>query len=120
MACVLTVDDSPSMRQLVAATLRGAGFEVVEAACGNEAFEFAKTHRVDLVLTDIHMPDMDGLSLIRALRGLPTYRFTPILTLTTESAGEMKQQGKAAGASGWIVKPFDPDQLLQALKKMIG
>lgn len=105
---------------MVAVTLRDAGYEVVEACSGDEALEFAKNRSVDLVLTDINMPNMDGLSLIRALRTLPAYRFIPILTLTTEFAGEMKEEGKAAGASGWIVKPFDPHRLLQTLKKVIG
>jgi two-component system, chemotaxis family, chemotaxis protein CheY len=120
MASILAVDDSVSMRQMISVTLKSAGYEVVQASCGQEALQLAKTRKVDLVLTDINMPNMDGLSLIRALRALPNYRFTPILTLTTESAADMKQQGKSAGATGWIVKPFNPDQLLQVLKKVIG
>jgi two-component system, chemotaxis family, chemotaxis protein CheY len=120
MACILTVDDSASMRQMISVTLKSAGYEVLQASCGQDALQMAKTRKADVVLTDINMPNMDGLSLIRALRTLPNYRFTPILTLTTESGTEMKQQGKAAGASGWIVKPFNPDQLLQVLKKVIG
>jgi two-component system, chemotaxis family, chemotaxis protein CheY len=120
MACILAVDDSVSMRQMITVTLKSAGYEVVPASCGQEALQLAKAKKVDLVLTDINMPNMDGLSLIRALRAQPSYRFTPILTLTTESGIEMKQQGKAAGATGWIVKPFNPDQLLAVLKKVIG
>jgi two-component system chemotaxis response regulator CheY len=120
MASVLAVDDSTSMRNMVSFTLKSAGYEVVEAACGQEALQIAQTRKVDLVLTDINMPNMDGLSLIKALRALPTYRFTPILTLTTESAADMKQRGKAAGATGWIVKPFNPEQLLAVMKKVIG
>jgi two-component system chemotaxis response regulator CheY len=120
MASILAVDDSMSMRQMISATLKSAGYEVLQASNGQEALQLAKTKKADLVLTDINMPQMDGISLIRALRALPNYRFTPILTLTTESDPEMKQKGKAAGASGWIVKPFNPDQLLQVLMKIIG
>jgi two-component system, chemotaxis family, chemotaxis protein CheY len=120
MACVLAVDDSVTMRQMISVTLKSAGFEVVQASCGQEALQLAKTQKVDLVLTDINMPNMDGFSLIRALRADARYRFTPILTLTTESAVEMKQKGKAAGATGWIVKPFNPDQLIAVLKRVIG
>jgi two-component system chemotaxis response regulator CheY len=105
---------------MISVTLKSAGYEVLQAACGQEALQLAKTKKADLVLTDVNMPNMDGISLIRELRALPGYRFTPILTLTTESSPEMKQKGKAAGASGWIVKPFNPDQLLQVLKKVIG
>jgi two-component system, chemotaxis family, chemotaxis protein CheY len=120
MACILAVDDSMSMRQMISITLKSAGYEVLQASNGQEALQLAKTKKADLILTDINMPHMDGISLIQALRALPNYRFTPILTLTTESGPEMKQKGKAAGASGWIVKPFNPDQLLQVLKKAIG
>jgi two-component system chemotaxis response regulator CheY len=119
MACILAVDDSLSMRQMIAVTLKTAGYDVIQASCGTEALELAKTREIDLVLTDINMPNMDGLSLIRALRAQPKFQFTPILTLTTESAADMKQKGKAAGATGWIVKPFNPDQLLALLKKVI-
>jgi two-component system, chemotaxis family, chemotaxis protein CheY len=120
MPCILTVDDSASIRQMVSITLKSAGYEVVQASCGQDALQLAKTRNFDLVLTDINMPNMDGISLVYALRSLPNYRFTPILTLTTESDMAMKQKGKAAGATGWIVKPFNPDQLLQLLKKVIG
>jgi two-component system chemotaxis response regulator CheY len=116
----LAVDDSASMRQMVTFTLKGAGYNVVEARDGAEALAVAKTTKVDLVLTDINMPNMDGLSLIRALRALPTYKFTPILTLTTESTADKKQEGKAAGATGWIVKPFNPEQLLAVVQKVLG
>ena len=120
MAKILAVDDSASMRQMVAFTLRGAGHDVVEATDGVEALEAAKNNKVDLVLTDVNMPNMDGISLIRELRNLPDYKFTPILTLTTESGGEKKTEGKEAGATGWIVKPFSPDQLLATIKKVLG
>src|SRR6266446_3648624 len=117
MASILAVDDSASMRQMVTFTLKGAGYEVVEAQDGHEALGIAKTKTVNLVLTDINMPKMDGIALIRALRALPNYKFTPMLMLTTESAPEKKQEGKAAGATGWMVKPFNPEQLLPPPKK---
>lgn len=120
MATILAVDDSVSMRQMVTFTLKGAGFDVVEAEDGVAALNVAKGKKVDLVLTDVNMPNMDGIALIRALRGLPDYKFTPILMLTTESADNKKQEGKSAGATGWIVKPFNPDQLLATIKKVLG
>lgn len=119
-ASILAVDDSASMRQMVSFTLKGAGYEVVEAADGVEALDIAKTRSVNLVITDVNMPNMDGISLIKELRNLPAYKFTPLLMLTTESGPEKKQQGKAAGATGWIVKPFDPEQLLNTVKKVIS
>ncbi len=120
MASILTVDDSTSMRQMVSFTLKGAGYEVVEAVDGVTALEVAKSRSFDMVLTDVNMPNMDGISLIKELRNLPDYKFMPILMLTTESASEKKQEGKAAGATGWIVKPFDPEQLLSTIKKVLG
>lgn len=120
MASILTVDDSASMRQMVSFTLKGAGYEVVEAADGVEALDIAKTRSFDLVVTDVNMPNMDGISLIKELRDLPDYRFTPLLMLTTESGADKKQAGKAAGATGWIVKPFDPERLLGTIKKVLG
>jgi two-component system, chemotaxis family, chemotaxis protein CheY len=120
MATILAVDDSVSMRQMVSFTLKGAGFDVIEAEDGQAALNAAKGKKVDLVLTDVNMPVMDGIALIKALRGLPDYKFTPILMLTTESADNKKQEGKSAGATGWIVKPFNPDQLLATIKKVLG
>ncbi len=117
---VLSVDDSSSIRQMVAFTLKSAGYEVIEAADGQEGLDKAKQRTVDLVLTDQNMPRMDGLTLIKALRALPNYRSVPILMLTTESGDAMKVQGKAAGATGWLVKPFDPNKLLEVVKKVIG
>lgn len=105
---VLSVDDSSSIRQMVAFTLKSAGYEVIEAADGQEGLDKAKQRTVDLVLTDQNMPRMDGLTLIKALRALPSYRSVPILMLTTESGETMKVQGKAAGATGWLVKPSTP------------
>jgi two-component system chemotaxis response regulator CheY len=117
---ILTVDDSASMRQMVGVTLRSAGYHVVEAADGQEALEYAKKHAVDLVLADVNMPRMDGIRLVSALRTLPSYRLTPLLLLTTESSPERKQEGKQAGATGWMVKPFNPDQLLATLSRVLG
>ena len=119
MQSILAVDDSASMRQMVAFTLKGAGYNVIEAADGQEALEKARGAKVDLVLTDQNMPRMDGITLVKNLRGLPTYNGTPILILTTESSDEMKAKGKAAGATGWLVKPFDPGKLLDVIKRVI-
>lgn len=119
MAKILAVDDSASMRQMVSFTLKGAGHEVVEAVDGVDALAKAKTTKFDLVISDVNMPNMDGITLIAELRSLPAFKFTPMLMLTTESAGDKKQQGKAAGATGWIVKPFNPDQLLATIGKVI-
>lgn len=120
MATILAVDDSASMRQMVTFTLKGAGFEVIEAVDGVEALGKAKGVNVDLVLTDVNMPNMDGITLVKELRTLPNFKFTPMLMLTTESAGDKKAAGKAAGATGWIVKPFNPDQLLNTIKRVLG
>ncbi|HUN69915.1 MAG TPA: response regulator [Burkholderiales bacterium] len=117
---ILAVDDSASLRQMVSFTLKGAGYEVIEAGDGEEGLAKAKTGAVQLVLTDQNMPKMDGLTLVKNLRGLPQYAATPILMLTTESGDQMKAQGKAAGATGWLVKPFDPAKLLEVVKKVIG
>ena len=117
---VLTVDDSASIRQMVSFTLKSAGYEVVEAVDGMDGLEKAKGKSFNLVLTDQNMPRMDGLTLIKTLRGMPTYRTVPILMLTTESSDTMKSQGRAAGATGWLVKPFDPQKLIEVVKKVIG
>jgi two-component system, chemotaxis family, chemotaxis protein CheY len=120
MATILTVDDSASIRQMVSFTLRGAGYEVLEAVDGEDALNKARVGPVSLVLTDLYMPKMDGITLIRELRKLPTYRFVPMLTMTTESSPERKAEGKAAGATGWLVKPFHPDRLLATIEKVLG
>ena len=117
---ILAVDDSGSLRQMVAFSLRAAGYQVVEAVDGQEGLDKARQQIFDLVLTDQNMPRMDGLSLIRALRALDTYQKVPILMLTTESSDDMKAKGRAAGANGWLVKPFDPQRLLEVVKKVIG
>jgi two-component system chemotaxis response regulator CheY len=120
MARILAVDDSAAMRQMVGATLKGAGYEVITANDGQEALDWARKETVDLVLTDVNMPRMDGIELVRALRALESYRLTPLLVLTTEAGLERKLEGKAAGATGWVVKPFNPDRLLATVAKVLG
>jgi len=115
----LVVDDSPTIRQLVSFTLQQAGFDVVQGTDGRDALEQLAGRQLSLVITDLNMPVMDGLGLIRNLRAQPQYKFVPILMLTTESQETKKQEGKAAGATGWIVKPFNPDQLLQVIAKVV-
>ena len=120
MAKILAVDDSASMRGMVAYTLRGAGHEVTEAENGQLALDAAAAGGFDLVLADVNMPVMDGISMVRELRTRPAYKGVPILMLTTESHTEKKMEGKAAGATGWLVKPFDPDQLVATVRKVLG
>ena len=119
MHSILAVDDSASMRQMVSFTLKSAGYQVVEAVDGLDALEKSATRDFDLVLTDQNMPRMDGISLTRRLRENPKFERTPILILTTESSDEMKQSGRSAGATGWLVKPFDPAKLLEVITKVI-
>ncbi len=116
----LVVDDSTSIRQMVAFTLKQAGFDVIEGAHGEDALKNVQGKPVDLVITDLNMPVMDGMTLIKNLRAKPLYKFTPILMLTTESQDAKKQEGKAAGATGWLVKPFDPDQLVATVRKVLA
>jgi len=120
MANILAVDDSASMRQMVSFTLKGAGHNVTEASDGQEALSLAESNKYDLVLSDVNMPNMDGITLTKQLRALSNFKFTPILMLTTEAGLDKKQDGKAAGATGWIVKPFNPEQLLATINKVIG
>jgi len=117
---ILTVDDSASIRQMVSFTLKGAGYEVVEAVDGEDGLQKAKAKAFNLILSDQNMPRLDGLGLIKSLRAMPQYKMVPILMLTTESSDAMKAQGRAAGATGWLVKPFDPQKLLEVVKKVIG
>ena len=119
MALILAVDDSPSMRKMVSFTLTGAGHRVVDAVDGEDAYEKAKVQMFDLVLTDQNMPRLDGLGLTRKLREHPRFKAMPILVLTTESSDLMKQAGRAAGATGWLVKPFDPARLLDVINKVV-
>lgn len=117
---VLAIDDSPSIRQMVAFTLKNSGYDVVEAVDGMDGLDKAKSKPVNLVLTDQNMPRMDGLTLIKTLRSMPVYKSVPILMLTTEASDTMKQQGRAVGATGWLVKPFDPQKLVEVVKKVLG
>ena len=119
MKRIMTVDDSPSLRQMVALTLESAGYEVVEACDGRDALAKLAGREYHLFLTDLNMPGMDGIQLTRELRKIPQYRFVPIVLLTTESQQEKKTQGKAAGATGWIVKPFQPADLLATVKRVV-
>ena len=117
---VLVVDDSVSMRQMVSFTLSGAGFEVVEAGDGKEAVDKLNGGaQPNLVITDLNMPNMDGISLIKAVRGMASHKFTPILMLTTESSDDKKKEGQSAGATGCIVKPFNPEQMLATINKVL-
>jgi two-component system chemotaxis response regulator CheY len=119
MANILIVDDSASMRQMIAFTLKTAGHSVHEAKDGLEGLSKAKSSQFDAVISDINMPNKNGLELIEDLRKLSNYRFIPILLLTTESAAEKKSLGKAAGATGWIVKPFNPETLNKTINKVL-
>lgn len=117
---IMTVDDSASVRQMVAFTLKGAGYDVVEAVDGKDALGKLKGSPVDMVITDLNMPNMDGITLIKSIRAEAALKFLPIVMLTTESQDSKKKEGKSAGATGWIVKPFKPDQLLSVVKKVLG
>lgn len=118
---VLVVDDSASMRQMVKFTLSGEGFDIVEAGNGKEAIEkIDGISDLSLIVSDIHMPEMNGIELVKNLRGNAKYKFTPIIILTTESEQAMQEEGKSAGASAWIVKPFTPDKLKDIVKKVLG
>jgi two-component system chemotaxis response regulator CheY len=119
MHSILAVDDSASMRQMVSFTLKNAGFNVVEAVDGVDAYEKAQARDFSLVLTDQNMPRLDGIGLTKKLRENPKFKGTPILILTTESSDQMKQAGRAAGATGWLVKPFDPAKLIEVIGKVV-
>lgn len=117
---ILSVDDSASVRQMVKLTLTGAGYQVIQANDGSEGLAKARTSQVDMVMTDLNMPVMNGLALIKELRQLPAYKGVPILFLTTESDAQLKAEAKAAGATGWITKPFQQEQLIAVVKKVLG
>jgi len=115
---IMTADDSASVRQMVGFTLKGAGYEVVEAVDGKDALMMLGKQKVDMLITDLNMPNLDGIGLIKGARALPACKFIPIVMLTTESQDSKKQEGKTAGATGWIVKPFQVEQLLAVVKKV--
>ncbi|SIO04670.1 MULTISPECIES: response regulator [Salinivibrio] len=119
MANILAADDSVSIRQMVSHTLKDAGYQVETANDGADALRKAKAKKFDLIISDVNMPIMDGLEFVRQVRGVQQYKFTPILMLTTEASAEKKSAGKAAGATGWIVKPFNPDTLLKTLQRVL-
>ncbi|ACM20613.1 response receiver CheY associated with MCPs of class 34H [Geotalea daltonii FRC-32] len=117
---IMTADDSASVRQMVSFTLKQNGYEVVEAVDGKDALQKLGGQKVDMLITDLNMPNLDGIGLIKGARALPACKFIPIVMLTTESQDSKKQEGKAAGATGWIVKPFKPEQLMAVVKKVLG
>ena len=118
---IMTADDSASVRQMVTFTLKGAGYDVIDAVDGRDALEkLAGAPDVCMIVTDLSMPNLDGIGLIRAVRGGNSHKFIPIVMLTTESLESKKQEGTAAGATGWIVKPFRPEQLVAVVKKVLG
>jgi len=120
MKTIMTVDDSASVRMMVSFTLGELGVEIVEAVNGDDALAKLEKNPVDMLITDVNMPGLDGISLVRKVRENPSYRFIPIIILTTESEAEKKLEGKAAGATGWIVKPFRPEDLISAVRKVMG
>lgn len=117
---IMIVDDSASLRQVVGITLKRAGYEVVEAADGSQALARLNGQKINLIISDVNMPNMDGISFVRAARQLPAYRFTPVIMLTTEVSDEKKQAGREAGARAWMVKPFQPEQMLMAVTKLVA
>ena len=117
---ILMVDDSTMVRQMVSFTLKEAGFDVLEAEHGQAALDILQSHTIDLIVTDLNMPIMDGITFIGKARSLAATQYVPILMLTTESQPEMKQKGRTAGATGWIVKPFDPPRLLAVIAKVLS
>jgi two-component system, chemotaxis family, chemotaxis protein CheY len=116
---VMVVDDSASLRQVVGIALKGAGYDVLEGCDGQDALNKLTGQKVHLIISDVNMPNMDGISFVKAVKQMPNYKFTPIIMLTTESQEATKQQGQAAGAKAWVVKPFKPEQMLDAVSKLI-
>ena len=116
---VMVVDDSASLRQVVGIALKGAGYDVLEGCDGQDALNKLTGQKVHLIISDVNMPNMDGISFVKAVKQMPNYKFTPIIMLTTESQETTKQQGQAAGAKAWVVKPFKPEQMLDAVSKLI-
>ena len=116
---ILIVDDSASLRQVVAIALRGAGYDVLEGCDGRDALGKLDGRKVHLIISDVNMPNMDGISFVKAVKQLPAYRFTPVIMLTTEAGDAMKSEGQAAGAKAWVVKPFQPQQMLGAVAKLV-
>jgi|TARA_Y100000310_G_C20665235_1_gene807122 two-component system chemotaxis response regulator CheY len=116
---IMVVDDSASLRQVVGIALKGAGYDVLEACDGKDALGKLTGQKVNLIISDVNMPNMDGITLVKEVKQLPDYKFTPIMMLTTESQDSKKQEGKSAGAKAWVVKPFQPPVLLDAVSKLV-
>lgn len=116
---IMIVDDSISMRQVVGMALKGAGYDVLEGSDGKDALSKLSGQKVHLIISDVNMPNMDGINFVKALKQMPNYKFTPVIMLTTESQEAKKQEGQAAGAKAWVVKPFKPEQLLGAVQKLV-
>jgi two-component system chemotaxis response regulator CheY len=116
---ILIVDDSASVRQVVNISLRGAGYDVIEGCDGKDALSKLKGQKVHLIISDVNMPNMDGITMVKAIKDMPAYKFTPIVMLTTENQDNQKREGQAAGAKAWIVKPFKPDQLIGVVQKLV-
>ena len=116
---IMVVDDSASLRQVVGIALKGAGYDVIEGSDGRDALAKLTGQKVHLVISDVNMPNMDGISFVKALKAMPAYRFTPVIMLTTESAEGKKAEGQAAGAKAWVVKPFRPEVMLNAVQKLV-
>jgi len=117
---ILVVDDSSSLRQVVSISLKGAGFNVIEACDGKDACSKLDGNKIHLIISDVNMPNMNGIEFLKQVKSNPNYKFTPVIMLTTESQDDMKKQGQAAGAKAWMVKPFKPDQMLNAVSKLIA
>ncbi len=116
---ILVVDDSASLRQVVSIALKGAGYDVIEGCDGKDALTKLDGRKIHLIISDVNMPNMDGISFVKAVKQLPAYKFTPVIMLTTEAGDSKKQEGQAAGAKAWVVKPFQPPQMLAAVAKLI-
>ncbi|MDH5516854.1 MAG: response regulator [Gammaproteobacteria bacterium] len=116
---ILIVDDSASLRQVVAIALKGAGYDVIEASDGNDGLTKLDGTKINLIISDVNMPGMDGLTMVTQIKSMPNYKFTPIIMLTTETGDDLKAKGKSAGVKAWVVKPFKPDQMLAAVAKLI-
>jgi two-component system chemotaxis response regulator CheY len=116
---IMVVDDSASLRQVVSIALKGAGYDILEASDGKDALSKLTGQKVHLIVSDVNMPNMDGISMVREIKQMPAYKFTPVIMLTTESQESKKTEGKAAGVKAWMVKPFKPDQMLAAVAKLV-
>lgn len=117
---IMIVDDSPSLRQVVSIALKGAGYDVIEACDGSDALGKLDGKKINLIISDVNMPKMNGIEMVKEIKQMSNYKFTPIIMLTTESQDQMKEQGKQAGVKAWVVKPFKPDQMLDAVSKLIA